>query len=132
MQRDPFFHTKPYIRTSESFSGAGVGINLSGSDWLGLGEIFGSASQGTAMCGAKPNCIPTGETSSCFIKQRNFEACVARSLEVAELQVGAQIQQNKTASELEAKKRMTKIVVVSVISLALVVTTFLIIRSYRK
>ena len=53
-------------------------LNLS-SDSLGLGEIFGSifsGQQGTAECGAKPNCF-IGE--NCKERKKAYEECVART-----------------------------------------------------
>lgn len=53
-------------------------LNLS-SDSLGLGEIFGSilgGQQGTAECGARPNCI-IGD--NCKDRKKAYEECVART-----------------------------------------------------
>lgn len=53
-------------------------LNLS-SDSLGLGTLFSSVfggQQGTAECGARPNCIIG---SSCKDRKEAYEECVART-----------------------------------------------------
>jgi len=104
-----------YGANAETKYGSGAGIVLSGQDWLGLGEIVGSTSVGTAMCGAKPNCW-SSVSKDCKNRKDEYYKCVQRSLQISSEQVTGQ---QKTAEEL-AKAKRNKVVIIVVASVLVV------------
>jgi len=119
-----FYRNNRIVNDEQTYGSGGVGINLSGSDWLGLGELFGGMSQGTVMCGARP--IVGGKDRD------DWEECNKNAMVIAQQQLGVQQSQIKSLEEIEKRKRITIIVIVSLVSVALITTVFLVIRRKRR
>ena len=130
MEREDFFFHPPY-KIPEPKAGAGVGVNIGGSDWLGLGQIFGSMSQGTELCGAKPVCWSTKEGDSCSVKMARYNDCLSKSVDLMQSQVEAQTQQAKTAVDIERQKKITRIAVISLVMVAGIIVAILILRKRK-
>ena len=130
MHNDDFFFKTPN-RRAEEFAGAGVGINISGQDWLGLGEIFGSMAQGTATCGAKPVCWSTSKDDNCAKKMEAFNQCNLGAVNLMEQQLRAQEKFEENKNTADKRKRNTMIAVISLVSVAVIVITILILRKRK-
>ena len=112
-----------------------AGLVISGQDWLGLGQILGSASAGTEACGARP--LFAGKS------RRKWDKCVEDTLKLmasktaqTASQTASQatlgIEQLKAKKEIEKQKKNTIIVVVSLVSVAVLVAIILLIRKRKK
>lgn len=116
------------VDDEEWYGSGGVGINLSGSDWLGLGEWLGGVSQGTEMCGARP--MFAGKDRD------DWEECNKQALALYQQQAQTQgmlgMEQIKSQEEIEKKKRITIIVVVSLVLVATIVTVVLLARKRKR
>jgi hypothetical protein len=88
---------------------ASVGLNFSGSDWLGVGAVFSSLSKGTAECGAKPTCIST-KNNNCSKQKTAYSDCLSRSLNT------------KTVIQDSKSKSNTTIIVISLVLVAVLIT----------
>ena len=106
-------------------------INLA-SDSLGLGQMWsGTASAftsatGTELCGSKPTCLAI--TKTCKEKNRVYNECRMRSLELMETQSN-----NQTAAQLGANNTRTavaenqsKLLMYAGIALAVIILLFII------
>ena len=96
-----------------------AGIGFSGTDWLGLGNIFEGLTEGTEMCGAKPL---TGDKTA-------YEKCIRDSITLQAQQVQAQTSAIILA---EKRKKMVIIAVVSLVSLSILVVAIVLIRRKRR
>jgi hypothetical protein len=120
---DSFF----YGSNKETYYGSGgVGINLSGSDWLGLGEWMGGVSEGTELCGARP--MFAGKDRD------KYNECVANSLAFLQGQSAtqAQIAQQKLLLDAQAKKDKIKIAIIGAVALVVIVLGVAIIKRRRN
>jgi len=103
-----------------------VGIELSGSDWLGLGAI----SQGNAFCGSKPMCWSFSSDDNCSKKERAYEECVRQSLTLQQQQLQVQSQQiagQKEASSSDTKKTII-LAVAGLLIVAVIMTAYIIVK----
>ena len=99
-------------------------IGLGGTDWLGLGELTNALTQGTALCGARPLFVGSA--------RNKWEDCNKASLILTQQQLDNQQDQINTAKDIETSKKRTTIVIVSLVSTALLIAVFLIIRTKRR
>jgi hypothetical protein len=103
-----------------------VGIELSGSDWLGLGAI----SEGNAFCGSKPMCWSFSEGDNCSTKMRAYESCVANSLTLQQqqLQVKSQELSGRSSAEESETKRTLILAVSGLLAVAVIMTAFILVK----
>ena len=133
-----FFNTDTSSENKEQMARAtdgasiGAGINISGQDWLGLGQMFGSLSQGTELCGSKPVCFSIKKGSNCDKKQTKYNDCLASSMNLMASQVTAQNNSNNRIADVDRQKKIIIISVVSLISLAIIIGAIFIIRKQKK
>lgn len=110
-------------------------INL-GSDSLGLGQMFGgtasalTSATGTELCGSKPTCI--GWTATCKEKNRVYNECRMRSLELMETQSNNAAQANaaQRSSDIDTAIRNERILY-GVIALVIILLVVFIIKKMR-
>lgn len=116
------------VNDEETYGSGGAGIVLSGNDWLGLGQVFGGLSQGTEMCGARPLWAGSSRTA--------WEECNRSAIllyqQNAQQTAQVQSEQIKSQEDIARSKKMTIIVIVSLVSVALILTVFLIVRKKRR
>jgi hypothetical protein len=126
--RDFWLGNNRLVDDTEWYGSGGAGIVLSGQDWLGLGQIFGSASAGTELCGARP--VFAGKSRD------EWEDCNKKALVIIQNQSAQQAvltqQQIKATQDIEKRKRITIIVVVSLVSLAGIVAIALVMRKRKR
>ena len=102
-----------------------VGINIGGTDWLGLGQL----TEGAVGCGAKPVCIALGKNSQCAKDKAAYNACVQQSMQIQQQQVAIA---NQTAQrQAEQKRRNTMIAVISLVSVAVLITIMVLLKKRK-
>lgn len=89
-------------------------FSLEGQDWLGLGQTFGSLSQGTAECGSKPVCA---FTASCRERQEAYNNCIARTSAVKSEMAEKSIE----IQDRESKNKVFKYVIFAIIAIVALV-----------
>ena len=104
-------------------SGGGIGINLSGTDWLGIGATASEAYKGTAECGSRPNCLWTAE---CKRKTQAFEDCVKESNRIKyEIgMAGANNRPQLLQTTSDPQKKVWLIIAISVAVLIILILLF--------
>ena len=126
--RDFWLGNNRIVDDTEWYGSGGAGIVLSGQDWLGLGQVFGSVSAGTELCGARP--VFAGKSRD------EWEECNKKALAIIQQQSAQQAgfsqQKIKTAQDIEKRKKITIIVVVSLVSLAGIVAIVFMIRKRKR
>lgn len=124
-----FFGNNRIVDDSEFYGSAGFNIGVSGQDWLGLGAIVGGASKGTEMCGSKP--LFAGKARNAWIECNKQSL----SLQGKQLTVQEQLEKQKLAEQakrdLDKNKQTTQVVVISLVLLAIVVTTIFLFRKRK-
>jgi hypothetical protein len=92
-----------------------IGLDFSGSDWLGIGDAVAGAAQGTAHCGARPLSGSTAEYDKCN-----------------QMAVQAMSEQARAAQDMNSKRQKVMIIGLVVGALTLVVITVIIARRRKN
>lgn len=105
-------------------------IGIGGQDWLGLGQAIGSSSQGTQMCGSKPNCI-SSLSADCRKRKEQYYQCVDKSLVVASQQVAGGQQTAKDVEDAKRKKVIT-LAIIGAVTLVVIIVGVVMIKRKRN
>lgn len=102
-------------------------INL-GTDSLGIGQAYSSlfSATGTELCGSKPTCLAI--TKTCKEKNRIYNECRMRSLELMETQSNNQAAASMGANNTRTAvaENQSKLLMYAGIALAVIILLFII------
>lgn len=96
-----------------------TGFNIGGSDWLGLGEMVGTANEARAVegCGKQPSCW--GDGPSCSEKKDAFNRCVARQQDLQAMAI--QGQQEQAQKNADSKRKTMIFAIIAIVVLVLII-----------
>jgi hypothetical protein len=117
-----FFYGNDIPETEEKAQVVGAIVAGVGTAIGGVTSLIGAASQGTAMCGAKPTCISFSKKSNCAEKKRVWQECVATTQQIglASVQAQQEIASKQYQADLDKQKKLITIAIIGAVTLTVI------------
>lgn len=124
-----FFGNNRIVDDSEFYGSTGFNIGVSGQDWLGLGAIVTGASKGTESCGSKP--LFAGKARNAWIECNKQSLALQNKQLTSQEKLETQKLAEQAKKDLGKNKQTTQVVIISLVLLAIVVTTIFLFRQRK-